>query len=541
MSEFHGPIDGHIVIPGTHTAAGGTTNFHFSYPSTQERPTRPREPFSTVPFAPDPDFVDRPDILAWVRNKCAQPGARAALVGLGGVGKSQLAIQYAHSLRNATPPRFVFWVYASTQARFKEAYRDIADRLQLPGRLDPKVDILRLVSNWLCDETNGQWMIILDNADDIEVFYPKQGRAKVKQLGSFVTSLTDYLPQSCNGSILITSRSHDTAARLAGGHTNIKEIDRLDEGQALQLLQNKLHDTPSSEDTSNLLRTLDYLPLAITQAAAYIHRHAPRATISSYINEFQRSDQSKENLLNQDAGDLRRDRSASNAVVTTWQITFRSVQRERRSAAELLSLMSFFNPQGIPEFALQNYRQSSDAKTINVKRLFSVLHKARDGRAQDDFYADISILQAYSLVSSTAERSRLKMHPLVQLCTRAWLSSTGKLKEWRSKFLAQMTRELAPENVGNWTEYQQLVLHIEGFYQSNPTGRSLEKWLLLIGEVGALLLRKGKYEEAGKLYQRVLEEKEKNLGVHHPDTLGSVNSLAVVLGSQGKYNEAEKL
>jgi hypothetical protein len=51
-----------------------------------ERCARPREPFSTVPFAPDPDFVDRPEILAWVRDKCAKPGARAALVGLGGVG-----------------------------------------------------------------------------------------------------------------------------------------------------------------------------------------------------------------------------------------------------------------------------------------------------------------------------------------------------------------------------------------------------------------------------------------------------------------------
>ena len=48
--------------------------------------TRKREPFSTVPFAPNPDFVDRPDILAWIRDKCAGPGVRAALVGLGGVG-----------------------------------------------------------------------------------------------------------------------------------------------------------------------------------------------------------------------------------------------------------------------------------------------------------------------------------------------------------------------------------------------------------------------------------------------------------------------
>jgi len=84
-SEFQGPIDGHIVIPGLYTAAGGVTNFSFGNSSTHES-TRKHKPFSTVPFAPDPDFVDRPEILAWIHNKCAGTGARAALVGLGGVG-----------------------------------------------------------------------------------------------------------------------------------------------------------------------------------------------------------------------------------------------------------------------------------------------------------------------------------------------------------------------------------------------------------------------------------------------------------------------
>jgi len=139
----------------------------------KDRPVGKREPFSTVPFAPDLDFVDRPEILAWIRNKCAGPGA--ALVGLGGVGylmstttawscvsvltvqsKSQLAIQYSYAVRDASPQTFVFWVHASTTARFEEAYRGIADKLTLPGRNDPKVDILRLVSDWLCDEANGR-------------------------------------------------------------------------------------------------------------------------------------------------------------------------------------------------------------------------------------------------------------------------------------------------------------------------------------------------------------------------------------------------
>jgi hypothetical protein len=84
----------------------------------------------------------------------------------------QLAIQYSYAVRDASPQTFVFWVHASTTARFEEAYRGIADKLTLPGRNDPKVDVLRLVSNWLCDEANGRQTMVLDNADDIDIFYP---------------------------------------------------------------------------------------------------------------------------------------------------------------------------------------------------------------------------------------------------------------------------------------------------------------------------------------------------------------------------------
>jgi tetratricopeptide (TPR) repeat protein len=458
--------------------------------------------------------------------------------------KSQLAIQYAHHVRDTAPLTYVFWIHAGSKARFEEAYKNLAERLGLPGLDNPRADVLRLVSNWLCDEANGQWTMILDNADDIEVFYPKQGRFKVGQLSNSTTSPIEYLPQSRNGSILITSRSKDAAARLAGGYQQIKEIDRLSEAQALQLLQNKLQDTLGSGDPSDLLRALDHLPLAITQAAAYINRHAPQVTINSYLEEFRKSDQNKENLLTQDTGDIRRDRSASNAIVTTWQMTFKSIQKERRSAAKLLWLMSFFNPQGIPEFVLQSYTQSLSAKFRDLKSMFAALHYGKDeskDRARKDVHADLNILKGYSLISPTAERGIWKMHPLVQLCTRAWLASSGDLNEWRLKFLALMRRELDPENLGRWEDYKELLPHIEGFYQSEPTAKSLEKWLFLLGEVGGLLVKHGKYDEAGKLYQRQLEGREKELGVRHPDTLKSVNNLALVLCEQGKYKEAEKL
>ncbi|KAF2819475.1 hypothetical protein CC86DRAFT_246282, partial [Ophiobolus disseminans] len=263
-------------------------------------------PFSTVPFARDPDFVDRPEIVAWVRDKCAGPGARAALVGLGGVGKSQIALQYAHSVRDASPQTFVFWVHASTRARFEEAYRDIADRLQLPGRSDPKANVLRLVSEWLREEANGRWVVVLDNVDDIETFHPSRKPQCNEAHADTQTPLATYLPQSRNGAILVTSRSKDAAVRLAGGYNRIKEVLAMDEDEGLQLLRNKLRDPPINESAVELLQALDYIPLAITQAAAYINRRA-RMTVAGYLIEFRRSNKKRESLLNWDAGELRRD------------------------------------------------------------------------------------------------------------------------------------------------------------------------------------------------------------------------------------------
>lgn len=131
----------------------------------------------------------------------------------------------------------------------------------------------------------------------------------------------------------------------------------IDKNQGLQLLRNKLQDTSAEEGAVDLLRALNYMPLTITQAAAYIHQRA-RMTIQGYLAEFRVNDKKRENLLHRDAGDLRRDASASNSVVTTWQISFERIRQERPSAADLLSLMSFFNPQGIPESILRESRRA---------------------------------------------------------------------------------------------------------------------------------------------------------------------------------------
>ena len=83
--------------------------------------------------------------------------------------KSQLAIEYAHQIRDDWPDRWVFWVHASSTARIEEGYRKVAQVANLTGWEDPKVDIFRLVRAWLCDESNGRWVVIVDNADELSL------------------------------------------------------------------------------------------------------------------------------------------------------------------------------------------------------------------------------------------------------------------------------------------------------------------------------------------------------------------------------------
>jgi tetratricopeptide (TPR) repeat protein len=418
-------------------------------------------------------------------------------------------------------------VHASTTARFEEAYRDIADRLELPGRHDPKVDVLRLVSNWLCDETNGRWVMIVDNADDIEVFYPKKMRTIDESLAPISTSVVAYLPQSRNGSILITSRSKDAAARLAGGHKNIKEVRAMDESQALYLFRSKIQDLPNEEGAADLVCALDYIPLAITQAAAFINRRG-RITASGYLDEFQRNDKRRESLLNWDAGDLRRDERASNSVVLTWQMSFERIREQRHSAADLLSLMSFFNPQGIPEWILRSYSREA-AQTSE--------------EADNAFDMDLDILLAYSLVKSTADKGVWEMHTLVQFCTQVWLSSFSDAQRWNQSFLALIAREFPYPDFKNWAKCQQLLPHVESLYNSELSGdQSAHEWAKVLNYAARYMQTAlGKYDEAEKLNRRALEGYEKELGAQHPGTLMSVSNLASVLQDQGKYDEAERL
>ena len=217
---------------------------------------------------------------------------------------------------------------------------------RMDGWDNPKADILRLVRSWLCNELNGRWVMIVDNADDSGVFFPPHNRPHTHPADSLdrsVEPLSDFLPQTLNGSILITSRSRDVAFQLIGKYTDIIRVNPMDQEHALALVQNKLQGSFDPDDAAALVKALDYMPLAITQAVAYINQRAPRATVSSYLQVLRKGDQDRAKLLNTDIGDFRRDGKASNSIIATWQISFGHIRRVRPSATQLLLLMSLFD------------------------------------------------------------------------------------------------------------------------------------------------------------------------------------------------------
>jgi tetratricopeptide (TPR) repeat protein len=426
----------------------------------------------------------------------------------------------------------VFWVHASSQARFEEGYKKIADRVKLQGWDEPKADILRLVSSWLSDESNGRWVMIVDNADEAGVFFNLSTAGLTTGGSSSIPALqplSNYLPQSQNGSILITSRRRDAAFKLTGNKKDIIAVEPMDEGHALALIRKKLGSDSDNKDAAELARSLDYMPLAITQAAAYISQRAPRFTVSRYLKDFHTSDKGRASLLKKDEGDNRRDGTASNSIIATWQISFEHIRKERPSAARLLSLMSLFDRQGIPEDLLGKLEAA---------------HSEVDAEANTDtdLDEDIFTLMSYSLIGSNIEGNMFEMHRLVQFSTKKWLELSGELERWKEVYIRILNEAFPGSGYENWTVSQALFPHAQVLVACRPLNRKyLLQWAAILDKAAIYASDKGSYIVGEQMEREALASRGEVLGKEHPDTLGSMNNLAGLLESQGKYNEAEPM
>ncbi|RAH42507.1 uncharacterized protein BO95DRAFT_517069 [Aspergillus brunneoviolaceus CBS 621.78] len=489
-----------------------------------ERPETPPHPLSTVPFRRDPDFVDRGTLLDQIREKCSAPASRIALVGLGGVGKSQLAIEYCYRVRENFPSTWVFWVHTSNAARFEQGFQEIADRVRIPGRKDPKANIFQLVGGWLNDEKRAKWTLVLDNVDDDEFL----NKAAPSDSGSTTGKvLLEYIPQSPHGSIIITSRSAAVAARIVEPR-DIITIAPMHKTDARLLFQKKLdvREDCTGDEVDELMAALEYMPLAIVQAASYIRYRLPRFSVSHYLQLFQKSDRKKLSLLDHEGGHLRRDQEAHNSIMITWQITFDHLRRARPSAADLLSLMSFFDRQGIPEALLRHQEDEDNHKLdLREKGLANLSDEDSTSSHDDQFDVDVLTLRDYSFISITGV-DVFEMHRLVQLATLKWLEIQGQFQKWRERFIDILSNASPTSDYENWGTLQIFLPHIRMAATQPP---------------GVVHAQAAEWEEAEFCMSRVKDIQERKLGREHRETLSTTADLANIYLSQDRCEEAERL
>ncbi|KAG4431648.1 hypothetical protein IFR05_012871 [Cadophora sp. M221] len=537
-----------------------------------EQPETPPNSSIVIPFSRDADFVER-GILDQIHQKCAILGSRIALVGLGGVGKSQLAIEYAYRTRDRSPETWVFWVHASNASRFEQSFRDIAERVKVSGRQNPQADILQLVHDWLCDERKGKWVLILDNVDDagflVEAATGDEDGHTNSRRSEKAKRLVEYLPQCQNGTIVITTRTKLAALQLVEDH-NLIAVEPMDKTDAVALLEKKLRMREDSDidgkncDVSDLATALEYMPLAIVQAAAYICQRAPRCSVSEYVDKFRRSDREKTSLLDNKAGHLQQDQEAKNSIIITWYISFEHIRQSRPSAADLLSLMSLFDRQGIPEWLVRdrvetkifnpgNEKNQQRTRFRLVQRLTRLFHRKRndsEAREQDEknntrgnkFEDDLVVLRDYAFISVSKIPSVFEMHALVQLAMRTWLEAKGDLERWQRYYCKILSNEFLTGEYENWESCQALFPHAQSVVAQRPKEQeSLLDWASVLYKAAWYAWMIGNGVDAETMSAQAMKVRKKILGNEHEDTLSGMTMVGLAHSLNGWWDAAEKL
>ena len=397
--------------------------------------------------------------------------------------------------------------------------------------------------DWLRNESKGRWVLILDNVDDARFLLDNQPTTSA----SVSKPLREYLPQSENSCILITTRSREAALKLVEPY-DVIAVDPMDITHALALFEKKLGvQEDNKEDIAELVTVLEFMPLAIFQAATYIAERAPRCSVRQYLEQFRKSDSKRTSLLDYNGGQLRRDREAKNSIIITWQISFDHIRQTRPSAADLLSLMCFFDRQGIPEALLRsrdkegNDQGDRKERDDNDEWDGNEVHSSQSSQS-DEFEEDVLALRHFSFISVNTDGITFEMHSLVQLATRKWLEAYGQLEKWKRQFVRNLCEYFPPGDYENWVVCQALFPHAKSAATQQPEEQSsLVEWAKLLYYAAWYAWRRGRVADTEELAAKSAKARKKVYGQDYKDTLSSMHMLALAYSLGGRWDEAEEL
>jgi tetratricopeptide (TPR) repeat protein len=464
-----------------------------------------------VPFDQNDRFIGRESQLAELEERvfASKETTKIAITGVGGIGKSQLALELAYRIRQSYNNCSVFWISASDIDSIHQAYAHIAQKLDILGWVDEKKDVMKLVQLHLSRKSAGQWLQIFDNADDANLGFV--GLA-TPQVGSLI----DCLPQSELGSIVFTTADSETAEKLAP--QNIIQLSEMTPDAAQRMLENYLSSPASrneQQEAKLLLKELVYLPPAIVQAAAYINVN--KKTIKDYLSLLAKQEMKEVlELSDEKSESILQHCSINNPVATTWLISLQQIRRNDPIAADYLFIMACI-----------------DRKDI----LLDLLPPVSSHEAE----VAIGTLKAYALITKRPAESALDLHRLVHLAIHNWLRKEERLGEWTQKAITRLLDVFPDHNHWNRSKWRRLLPHAKYALSYSLTGHENGDRTKLEWKYAMALFIDGRYTEVEENFVRVMGIRKRVLGEEHPDTLNSIESLTSTYWHQGRWKEAEEL
>jgi tetratricopeptide (TPR) repeat protein len=467
-------------------------------------------PIWNVPYQRNLLFTGREDVLkklfvALREGKKAALAQPQAISGLGGIGKTQTAVEYAYRCKDDY--KAILWVKAETDGSIISDFVTIANLLDLPEKQEQdQYKIVEAVKRWFLEHSG--WLVIFDNADDLAM-------------------VRDFLPQGDKGHILLTTRAHATG-RIA----QRIEVEKMEpeEGAIFLLHRATILDpeaplddaTKTDRDTAKeIVQAMDGLPLALEQAGAYIEE--TECGLQGYLELYR----AQGVRLLKEHGEFVPDHPKP--VATTWSLSFERVEQANAAAAELLRFCAFLAPDAISE----------ELFAESAAELGPTLEPVAADPSR--FNAAIRELLKYSLVQRDPEAKTLSIHRLVQEVLKDQMDQETQ-RLWAERAVRAVSRVFPYPEFTKWDRCRRYLLHAQ------VCSAHIDEWNLLFTEaarllnfIGTYLWYRGEYEQVESLHQRALAIREVVLGPEHAHTATSLNELAVFYDSQGKYEEAEPL
>ncbi|KAE8399949.1 hypothetical protein BDV37DRAFT_297290 [Aspergillus pseudonomiae] len=468
--------------------------------------TKPKSPHWMVPFGRNFQFVGRQDEIAELERLIIerQGPNKIAISGLGGVGKTHVALELAYRVRERDVDCSVFWIPCTSPEIIEQTYMDIA---QMLGMQDVKpAEAKEQVKAYLRHKDDLKWLLIFDNADDMDMWTKGSNGAP---------ALKDLIPQSEQGRILFTTRNRKLAVKLASREIAISEVD---EETGVKMLETALpgEDVIKDRETAvALLSQLTFLPLAIMQAAAFIKENS--ISLGDYLTLLQEQEPEVVELLSEDFETEGRYQDVPNPVATTWLVSFQQIQQIDPLAAEYLSFMACVNPRNIPQSLLPPAK--SKLKLVNA----------------------LGLLSAYSFISGQARDSPLNLHRLVHLATRNWMRRNQQFTLFICKTADRLSEVFPNNNHTNRILWRTYLPHALSLLEEDEFRGQQEQYIGLLEKVGDCLFSDGRYNEAEAPFCDVRDIREKRNGEARLSTLTSMSKLASAYFGQGRYTEAEAL